>query len=41
VQQKRWIERIKVGVLAAICVWVGFANAREVFWFWVNVFVPL
>jgi cellulose synthase/poly-beta-1,6-N-acetylglucosamine synthase-like glycosyltransferase len=37
-QQKRWSERIKLGVLAAVCLWAGWSNAREVFWFWRDFF---
>jgi glycosyltransferase involved in cell wall biosynthesis len=36
--QKRWSERIKLGVLAALCLWGGANNAREVFWFWRDFF---
>ncbi len=37
-QQKRWSERIKLAVLAAVCLWAGWSNAREVFWFWRDFF---
>ena len=37
-QQKRWGERIKLAALAAVCLWAGFTNAREVFWFWGDFF---
>ena len=34
VKQRRWVERLKLGVLAGVCLWFGLANAREVYWFW-------
>jgi hypothetical protein len=37
-KQKRWLERIKLAALFGICVWAGWTNAREVFWFWRDVF---
>lgn len=33
-KQTRWIERLKLGALGAICLWLGLNNAREVYWFW-------
>jgi glycosyltransferase involved in cell wall biosynthesis len=36
-KQKRWLERLKLGALFALCVWAGWNNAREVFWFWRDV----
>lgn len=33
-RQKRWIERIKIALLIALCLWLAWGNTREVFWFW-------
>jgi glycosyltransferase involved in cell wall biosynthesis len=33
-RQKRWVERIKLVAMIALCVWAGWNNAREVYWFW-------
>jgi glycosyltransferase involved in cell wall biosynthesis len=37
-KQKRWLERLKLGVLCGVCVWAGWNNAREVFLFWSDIF---
>jgi glycosyltransferase involved in cell wall biosynthesis len=37
-RQTRWSERIKLGLLVAVCLWAGWSNAREVFWFWRDFF---
>ncbi len=37
-KQTRWTERIKLGVLFAVCLWAAYNNAREVFLFWADAF---
>jgi uncharacterized RDD family membrane protein YckC len=37
-RQKRWIERIKLTVLVALCLWFGWGGTREVLLFWNWVF---
>jgi glycosyltransferase involved in cell wall biosynthesis len=34
VRQTRWIERIKIAILLAICIWIAWGGTREVYWFW-------
>ena len=34
-RQKRWIERIKLAVLIALCLWFAWGATREVYFFWV------
>jgi hypothetical protein len=34
-RQRRWIERIKLTVLIALCLWFAWGATREVIWFWV------
>ena len=33
-RQKRWIERVRLIVLIALCLWFAWGGAREVFYFW-------
>jgi glycosyltransferase involved in cell wall biosynthesis len=33
-RQKRWIERVKLIVLIAVCLWIGLTSLREVYWIW-------
>jgi glycosyltransferase involved in cell wall biosynthesis len=33
-RQTRWIERIKLAVLIALCLWLAWGGTREVVWFW-------
>jgi glycosyltransferase involved in cell wall biosynthesis len=37
-RQKRWIERLKLSALIALCLWLAWGAAREVFWFWAEVY---
>ena len=34
IKQKRWVERVKLLLLIALCVWAGWINSREVYGFW-------
>ncbi|HEX4416068.1 MAG TPA: glycosyltransferase [Lacipirellulaceae bacterium] len=34
VQQKLWSERLKLAALFAVCLWLGWDNARNVYGFW-------
>jgi len=34
-RQKRWIERVKLAVLIALCLWFAWGATREVYWFWI------
>jgi glycosyltransferase involved in cell wall biosynthesis len=34
VRQTRWIERIKMAVLLALCIWIAWDGTRQVYWFW-------
>ena len=37
-RQKRWIERIKLAALIAVCLWGGWSSTREVYWIWEGLF---
>ncbi len=37
-RQKRWLERFKLAVLMAICLWCAWRATPVVIWFWTNVF---
>lgn len=37
VRHTRWSERIKLGGLLAVCLWLGWDNLRNVFGFWVGI----
>lgn len=32
--QSRWIERVKLIVLIALCLWISLTSLREVYWIW-------
>jgi len=38
VRQPRWIERVKTAALLAVCLWLAWGGAREVIWFWGDIF---
>jgi glycosyltransferase involved in cell wall biosynthesis len=40
-RQNRWLERVKVLALIALCLWFGWGGARELFFFWSWVFRSL
>ena len=35
-RQKRWLERVKVAALLAVCLWLAWGSTRVVYWFWTN-----
>lgn len=36
--QKRWLERLKVAALLALCLWFAWGSTRVVIWFWTNLY---
>jgi uncharacterized membrane protein YjdF len=34
IQQRRWIERVKLAALIALCLWFAWGGTYEVIWFW-------
>jgi cellulose synthase/poly-beta-1,6-N-acetylglucosamine synthase-like glycosyltransferase len=36
--QTRWLQRIKVTALTAVCLWLGWSATRVVAWFWLCLF---
>jgi glycosyltransferase involved in cell wall biosynthesis len=38
VRQKRWIERLKLTALIALCLWFAWGATREVIWFWAGLY---
>ncbi|HJQ78726.1 MAG TPA: glycosyltransferase [Lacipirellulaceae bacterium] len=41
VQQTRWTERIKITALLALCLWIAWGGAREVYWYWTGIIQQL
>ena len=41
VRQKRWVERVRLIVLIALCIWFAWGGTREVFYFWRWVMIPI
>ena len=37
-RQKRWLERLKVAALLAVCLWCAWGATRVVVWFWTNLY---
>jgi hypothetical protein len=37
-RQKRWVERVKLAALIALCLWLAWGATREVFWLWREVY---
>jgi hypothetical protein len=35
-RQTRWVERIKIAALIALCLWLAWGGTREVVLFWSN-----
>jgi hypothetical protein len=35
-RQRRWVERIKLAALIALCIFMGWSATREVYWFWLS-----
>lgn len=38
IRQRRWIERVKVAALIALCLWLAWRGTREVVWFWKRIY---
>ena len=38
IQQRRWIERVKLAALIALCLWLAWGGTREVVWFWRGIY---
>jgi hypothetical protein len=38
IQQRRWIERVKLAALIVLCLWLAWGGTYEVVWFWNGIY---
>ena len=38
-RQRRWLERIKLAALLALCLWLAWSCTRGIIWFWTSDYI--